>query len=66
MKQRFITRDKNAATYAVWDTVLRQWCEDTEDTEIDNVHQWADDLNNEYTQAPPHGSLYGEPCGDRK
>ncbi len=68
MKQsRYITRCKEYSflTYATWDTVLKTWVEDTESTDFVEVEQYTVDMNDENEQAPCHGSIYGEPCGDR-
>lgn len=32
---------------------------------LSDIYQWAVDYYHDQEPAPPHGSLYGEPCGDR-
>ncbi len=60
---RYITRckDSNFLTYATWDTVLKVWVEDTEDTNLEEVNQYTIDENYNNEPAPCHGSIYGEP-----
>lgn len=69
LKTRFVCRTKNSQffTYAVYDLKTGNWVADTEDTDLRTVEGWAQDFEDElYNDAPPHGSIYGEPCGDRK
>lgn len=65
---RFVAKckDEKFLTYAVWDRLGSKWVKDTEDTDLSAVEQYATDENDNNEPAPPHGSMYGEPCGDRK
>jgi hypothetical protein len=51
--------------YHVFDTQTNCIVADTDDTDLETVQGYAEEMNDK-PQAPPHGSLYGEPCGDRK
>lgn len=64
---RFIVKckDEQFKTYQVYDIIKKEWVADTEDTDLLVVNDYADELEYENTAAPSHGSLYGEPCGDR-
>lgn len=60
---RFIVKCKNESfkTYAVYDTSNKRLVDDTEDTDLETVNQYAIDENDDNEPAPEHGSIYGEP-----